>query len=188
MKVEIKVPAVGEAVTEAVLAQWFRRDGDMVQKDEILFLMETDKVTLEIVAEAGGILHIQVPQGETVAIWRRHRLHRDRRRGREAAAAQRSAGGGCGSPSLRCGCSTLPIAPVREAVAPVEAAPGAAAPSASTAPPPETLPPSVRRLVAEKGLDVSQVQGTGPSGRITKSDVLLHLEQGAGGCHCPHQG
>ena len=68
MLVEIKVPSVGESVTEAILAQWFKNDGDAVAKDEPLFVLETDKVTLEVVAEADGILSITVAEGETIAI------------------------------------------------------------------------------------------------------------------------
>lgn len=68
MKVEIKVPSVGESVTEATLAEWFKKDGDRVQKDEPLFVIETDKVTLEVVAETDGVLSIKVEAGDTVAI------------------------------------------------------------------------------------------------------------------------
>ncbi len=68
MLIEIKVPSVGESVTEALLAQWFKKDGDLVKNDEPLFVIETDKVTLEVVAEADGVLSIKVPEGETVAI------------------------------------------------------------------------------------------------------------------------
>jgi 2-oxoglutarate dehydrogenase E2 component (dihydrolipoamide succinyltransferase) len=68
MLIEIKVPGVGESVTEALLAQWFKNDGDLVKKDEPLFVIETDKVTLEVVAEADGVLSIKVSEGETVAI------------------------------------------------------------------------------------------------------------------------
>jgi pyruvate/2-oxoglutarate dehydrogenase complex dihydrolipoamide acyltransferase (E2) component len=68
MLIEIKVPSVGESVTEALLAQWFKNDGDPVKKDEPLFVIETDKVTLEVVAEDDGILMIKVPEGETIAI------------------------------------------------------------------------------------------------------------------------
>ena len=67
MSVEIKVPSVGESVTEAILAQWFKNDGDPVKKGEALFVIETDKVTLEVEAEADGVLTITVPEGETVA-------------------------------------------------------------------------------------------------------------------------
>ena len=68
MLMEIKVPSVGESVTEALLAQWFKADGDLVKNEEPLFVLETDKITLEVVAEADGILSIKVPEGETVAI------------------------------------------------------------------------------------------------------------------------
>lgn len=68
MAVEIKVPSVGESVTEAVLAQWFKKDGAQVRKGEPLFVIETDKVTLEVEAEADGVLKIQVAEGETVKI------------------------------------------------------------------------------------------------------------------------
>ena len=68
MEVEIKIPSVGESVQEAVLVQWYKKDGDPIQKDEPIFVVETDKVTLEIVAEASGILKILVFEGETVSI------------------------------------------------------------------------------------------------------------------------
>ena len=64
---DVKVPSVGESVTEALLAQWFKNDGDLIRKDEALFVLETDKVTLEVTAEAAGVLHIRVPAGTTVA-------------------------------------------------------------------------------------------------------------------------
>lgn len=68
MKLEIKIPSVGESVQEAVLVEWYKKDGDNVQKDEPLFVVETDKVTLEIVAEASGVLKILISEGETVGI------------------------------------------------------------------------------------------------------------------------
>ncbi|MDM8526266.1 biotin/lipoyl-containing protein, partial [Desulfococcaceae bacterium HSG8] len=68
MEIEIRIPSVGESVKEAVLAQWYKQDGDMVHKDEPILVIETDKVTLEVVAEADGILRIRVSEGETVNI------------------------------------------------------------------------------------------------------------------------
>ena len=68
MTIEIKIPSVGESVTEAILAEWIKNDGDTVEKDEPLLVIETDKVTLEVVAEVSGVLHIAVEEGETVAI------------------------------------------------------------------------------------------------------------------------
>ncbi|MBW1693595.1 MAG: dihydrolipoamide succinyltransferase, partial [Deltaproteobacteria bacterium] len=63
MEIEIKIPNVGESVQEAILAQWYKKDDDTVQKDEPLFVIETDKVTLEIVAEANGVLNVLVSEG-----------------------------------------------------------------------------------------------------------------------------
>ena len=68
MAIEIKVPSVGESVQEAILAEWFKEDGDTVKRDEPIFVLETDKITLEVNAEADGVLRIQVAEGETVAI------------------------------------------------------------------------------------------------------------------------
>ena len=172
MKLEIKVPAVGESVKEAVLAQWFRRDGDLVRKDEILFLIETDKVTLEIVAETDGILHILEPPGKTVPIGAVIGFI-DAEVKAEAAHQ-----GGKTPESMVSAPGVLPASPppVKEAVEP-ELAYELATPRPATEPPVGILPPSVRRLVAEKGLNVAQLQGTGPGGRITKGDVLFHLEQ-----------
>ena len=164
MLLEIKVPSVGESVTEATLAQWYKKDGDQVRKGELLFVLETDKVTLEIEAEADGLLKIVKSEGETIPI------------GGVVGTIDRSA------------------APAEaEEVAPAEAKePPPPPPQAPAAQPPPkkppaeiplaakpALPPSVRRLVAEKSLDPSRIKGTGPGGRITKGDVILYLEQAA---------
>ena len=163
MLLEIKVPSVGESVTEATLAQWYKKDGDQVRKGELLFVLETDKVTLEIEAEADGVLKISKSEGETIPI------------GGVVGTIDRSA---------------APVAV--EEPAPLEAVeqPPAAPPPTAEPPPVElaatiplaaepVLPPSVRRLVAEKNLDASKITGTGPGGRITKGDVILYLEQAA---------
>ena len=68
MAIDVKVPSVGESVQEALLAEWFKKDGDLVEVDDPLFVIETDKVTLEVVAESAGILKIVVAEGETVAV------------------------------------------------------------------------------------------------------------------------
>lgn len=170
MVVEVKIPTVGESVQEAILAEWFKQDKDQVVQDEPLFVIETDKVTLEVTAEVGGILKIKVPAGETVAI------------GAVVATIDPSAAEG--------------VAPEKAAAQEPAAAPQAIAPpaaaqveAAAVAAPevtmetlgPMPLSPAVRRLVAEKQLDVSQIQGSGPGGRITKGDVLLYLEQAPAG-------
>jgi len=168
MAVEIIIPSVGESVQEAVLAEWFKKDGDLVQKDEPLFVIETDKVTLEVVAEVAGVLKIAVSEGETVAI------------GMVVGSIESSET----APASAAPPSDTKAAQPSEPDAP-EAAP---APSPATPGPPPTtdgaqppLPPSVRRLIAEKHLDVTKIKGTGPGGRINKGDVLLYLEQAPAG-------
>jgi 2-oxoglutarate dehydrogenase E2 component (dihydrolipoamide succinyltransferase) len=170
MEIEIKIPSVGESVQEAVLVEWYKKDGDTVQKDDPLFVLETDKVTLEIVAEASGVLKIRVSQGETVAIGTVVGIIET-----EAAPAYPS------KPTPIEKEAPLPAAPPVP-VDTEEPAPAVELPeTAPTEPPPteirQFLPPSVRRLVAEKNLDISAVTGTGPGNRITKGDVLLYLEQ-----------
>ncbi len=171
MLLEIKVPSVGESVTEATLGQWYKKDGDQVRKNEPLFVLETDKVTLEIEAETDGALRIDVAEGETVAI------------GTAVGTIDTEAA------------PEMVEEPAPEMVE--KAAPGEVPEIAPAAPPPPAEPaavepvveiplaaepalaPSVRRLVAEKTLDVSKITGTGPRGRITKGDVILYLEQAA---------
>ena len=182
MIVEIKVPSVGESVTEAVLAQWYKNDGDMVNKDDPLFVIETDKVTLEVVAEASGTLSIKVAEGETVAIG--------------------AVVGTIDSEAVPAAVEKPPAdekpetAPVEQEI-PTQSEPAVESkPTRDTKMPeptvPESMPasqplltapeleehlfPSVRRLVAENNLDPAQIVGTGPGRRITKGDVVLHLE------------
>jgi len=166
MKIEVKVPSVGESVREAVLAQWYKRNGDRVRKDEPLFVIETDKVTLEVAAEADGGLIILVEAGQTVAI------------GAVVAEIDTEAAPMEAPP---------PVAEARRPPAPkLEPPPaGAVEPRPAVAPaaaaeqvePARVLSPAVRRLVAARNLDVAALTGTGPGGRITKGDVLLYLER-----------
>jgi 2-oxoglutarate dehydrogenase E2 component (dihydrolipoamide succinyltransferase) len=164
MRIEIIVPAVGESITEALLAQWFKNDGDMVKKDEPLFVIETDKVTLEVAAEADGRLSITVPEGETIAI------------GSVVGAIDT---GPAGEKAPQRPAGTVGAKPSE---APAQTAPpeSSARPSKPTAPAPaasgKAFAPSVRRLLNEHNLDFTQITGSGPAGRLTKGDVLLYLE------------
>ena len=181
MKIEIKIPEVGESVQEAVLAQWYKRDGEQVRKDEILYLIETDKVTLEISAEADGVLHILVPEGETVSIGAvvgtidtAAGVEAKARGPEEEHVAQKPAEEPEEQPAA------TPLAPPAAAEEIGVRAPEA--PAKSEYPeygqaPYEGLSPSVRRLVAEKGLDPRNIRGTGPGNRITKGDVLRYIEK-----------
>ncbi len=177
--IDVKIPSVGESVQEAVLGEWFKQNGDVVEKDEALFVIETDKVTLEVTAEAAGILTILVQAGETVAVGTV--VARIEIGAAKAAEAPAKAAAAPEAPKAAAAVKApAPEAPKK--VAPPEAkaaspAPSPAAMAAATGP----LSPAVRRLVAEKQLDLRKVQGTGPGGRITKGDVLLALEQAPAG-------
>ena len=174
MKREVRIPEVGESVKEALLTQWYRRDGDFVRKGEILFLIETDKVTLEVVGEADGILKILAAEGATVPV------------GAVVATIETE------SPSERAEAKPLPVAS-KGVAAPIrpEAQTATVHPPVvevqqtekSPASPGEPLPaglnvaPSALQLAEEKAVDLTKVHATGPGGRITRGDVLLYLEQ-----------
>ncbi|MCG6945543.1 MAG: 2-oxoglutarate dehydrogenase complex dihydrolipoyllysine-residue succinyltransferase [Deltaproteobacteria bacterium] len=180
MLLEIKIPSVGESVTEATLGQWYKKNGDFVRKDEPLFVLETDKVTLEIEAEADGVLNITVAEGETVAIGavvgkietdaapekavEPEAKEKPREEEVKEAAAEEE--------------ESVPekvVVKEEEKIPEVGKIPAVAEPRKAE----KILSPSVRRLVAEKNLDVSKIAGTGPGGRITKGDVILYLEHAA---------
>jgi len=176
MIVEIKVPSVGESVTEAVLGQWFKNDGDMVKKGEPLFVIETDKVTLEVESEVDGVLKVTVAEGETMAIGAVVGTIDTEAAPAEAAAPE--------APP-----DAAEIAPVEAERAPLPEPP--AAPPAAPTPSPKDaveviLSPAVRRMVSKKGVDVTLISGTGPGSRVTKGDVLLYLEQTDAGKPAQH--
>ena len=156
---EIRVPALGELVTEATIGKWFKKPGDAVAVDEPLVELQTDKVTIEVPAPAAGVLSgIAVKDGETVAVG--------------ALLGEIKEGAGA--------------APTKAQPRPAEAAPqpapqpAAPKPTAAAAPAAETpLAPSVRKLAAETGMDVSTVPGTGKDGRVTKGDMLAAIERAA---------
>jgi 2-oxoglutarate dehydrogenase E2 component (dihydrolipoamide succinyltransferase) len=166
MEVEIKIPSVGESVQEAVLVQWYKKDGDPIRKDEPIFVVETDKVTLEIVAEASGILKILVLEGETVSIGTKV--------GTIATETVPSTEPEPAPPEEVMEATEVP-APVKAEEVPAKAQEVPVKPEPEDLRP--ILSPAVRRLVAEKNVDISGIKGTGPGNRITKGDVLLYLEQ-----------
>jgi 2-oxoglutarate dehydrogenase E2 component (dihydrolipoamide succinyltransferase) len=160
MATNIVVPALGESVTEATVAKWTKAVGDTVQRDEALLELETDKVTLEVYASAGGRLtEIRVPAGETVEVGAVLGTIAD---GIDAAAAL----------AVPAAAPAPAAAPVAAPAAPPEAPPPAAAPVDTV----QALAPSVRKIVAESGIDVGGVQGTGKDGRLTKADAAALAE------------
>jgi 2-oxoglutarate dehydrogenase E2 component (dihydrolipoamide succinyltransferase) len=160
---EIRVPTLGESVTEATIGRWFKKPGDAVAVDEPLVELETDKVTIEVPAPSAGILgEIAAKDGETVAVGA---LLGQISEGAAGAAAKAVA-----APAK----AAAPAAPPPAAAAPV------AAPAAAKAPPSDApLAPSVRKISAESGIDAATVPGSGKDGRVTKGDMLAAIEKAA---------
>ena len=184
MEIEIKIPSVGESVQEAVLVEWYKKDGDAVQKDEPLFVIETDKVTLEIVAEASGILKIMTEEGQTVSIGAvvgSIDVKEVSETASEPAPKEEKVSEAVQKPAPREEEKQRPpeVSEWPEEPAPPKAAPEEEPVEKKPAKARSLLSPSVRRLVSEKNIDISGITGSGPGNRITKSDVLLYLEQTA---------
>jgi len=151
-------PALGESVTEATVARWSKQAGDTVKRDELLVELETDKVSLEVVAPEDGVLSgIDAEEGATVVPGQRLGRVEPASTGRATAQAQ--------SPS--------PPPAVTAATPPSASNSPAPAPSAATARP---LSPSVQRIVAENDLDPATIAGGGRDGRIMKGDALAAAE------------
>ena len=156
MTIEIKVPAMGESVTEATVARWFKKEGDAVKRDEPLLELETDKVTVEVPAPADGAMEsISVKAGDTVQV------------GALLGSIAEGKAGAASAPK------PAAAAPAPKAEAPKPAAP---APAPKTDAP---AMPSARRLAEETGIPTSSVAGTGKDGRVTKGDMLGALESRA---------
>jgi 2-oxoglutarate dehydrogenase E2 component (dihydrolipoamide succinyltransferase) len=180
---EIRVPALGESVTEATIGKWFKKAGDAVAVDEPLVELETDKVTIEVPAPAAGILGgIAAKDGDTVAVGA---LLGEIKEGAGVAPASRpeqkterakpiDAGPEQPAPRQQRGPAEPPPSATPSA-APAKPAPAKAPPPAARADVP--LAPSVRKLAAESGLDVATVPGTGKDGRLTKGDMLAAIER-----------
>jgi 2-oxoglutarate dehydrogenase E2 component (dihydrolipoamide succinyltransferase) len=151
---EIRVPTLGESVTEATIGRWFKKAGDAVAVDEPLVELETDKVTIEVPSPSAGVLgEIAAKDGDTVAVGALLGMITD-----GAAAAKPAA------------------APAKTAAA---AATAASAPAAKAPPADTPQAPSVRKLSAESGIDASTVPGSGKDGRVTKGDMLAAIERAA---------
>ena len=175
MAIEIRVPALGESVTEATVGQWFKQPGDAVNADEPLLELETDKVTLEVPAPAAGVLaDVKVPQGATVAVGTVLGSIRER----EAAAVNppESAATRLASEPAPPRSVAPPVVPTRLIETPPPqsepAAPKEAAVAKAALPPSMPPSPSARKLMEEAGLRADDVAGTGRRGQILKGDAL----------------
>ncbi|MBO0796279.1 MAG: 2-oxo acid dehydrogenase subunit E2, partial [Ktedonobacteraceae bacterium] len=159
MSAEIRVPTLGESIVDATIASWLKHEGDAVQQGEALVELETDKVNVEVNAEQSGILQKIVKQaGDTVAVGDVI--------GMLGEAGAVPAGANMTQPAVQ-----QPSVQLQSA----NQAQPAAQPQLETQRPPSPL---ARRIAAEHNVDISQVRGSSPHGRVTRDDVIHYLEQG----------
>ena len=172
MATEIRVPTLGESVTEATIGRWFKKAGDVVAADEPLVELETDKVTVEVPAPAAGVLEeIRVKDGETVGVGAILGSIKEGAGGAKAAPAK-SQPSPTGKPNEKTD-TTKPIGAGPEPIAPRQAAAPAQARVS------DVVLPSVRKLSAESGVSPANVSGTGKDGRVMKGDMLAAIASGA---------
>lgn len=145
---EIKVPTVGESITEVTLSRWMKKDGDTVEMDEAIAELESDKATFELTAEKAGTLKTIAKEGDTLAI------------GAVVCTIEGGAAGGGKSPAMT------------PAVADAVNESPQSAPSKGTTYASGVPSPAAAKILAEKGVESSSVNGTGVDGRITKGDAL----------------
>lgn len=148
MKIDVKVPAVGESITEAVIGSWNKKSGEYVKMNDVIMSLETDKASVEVVAEKDGMLSTLVNAGDTVKI------------GATVATIDTDAK------------PTASAAEPKPAATQTTTAPPTSAGRATHPDLQSHLSPAVQRVVNEKGLDSSALSGTGLGGRLTKADVL----------------
>lgn len=153
MKVQIKVPAVGESITEATIAEWTKKSGDSVQRDDVLLVLETDKASVEVVAENDGVLTTLVEEGDTVAIGTVI--------GEIDTAAATSPSPSEVKENETTTATPTPSMPTLRAESPM------AHPELQ-----QHLSPATRKIVEENQLQLGSLEGTGRGGRITKGDAL----------------
>ena len=157
---EIRVPTLGELVTEATIGKWFKKAGDTVAVDEPLVELETDKVTIEVPAPAAGVLtDVAVKDGDTVAV------------GALLGAIKEGAGAAAAKPAAKAA-EAAPRHPWQHQRRSLRPRPKSRLPTRPQA-------PSVRKIAAETGMDASTVPGTGKDGRVTKGDMLAAIERAA---------
>jgi 2-oxoglutarate dehydrogenase E2 component (dihydrolipoamide succinyltransferase) len=167
---DIRVPTLGESVTEATVGKWFKQPGDAVAVDEPLVELETDKVTLEVPAPAAGVLgEIAAKNGETVGVGAILGMIKD------GAGAAIKSGTATGAPQGRPDvkqATTMPINAAEEEPSPRKPEPAKPAPAMP-------VPPSVRKMAAESGMDPAKVAGSGMHGQVTKGDMMAAIERAA---------
>lgn len=154
---DLPVPGLGESISEATIANWVKKDGDYVTPNDVVAELETDKATVELPAGKSGTLKIVKSKGTTVAV------------GDVIARIDPA-----GKPSADAPAATSNVATAEQ----VKDAPGAKKP--------EEMSPAVRRIATENNVDIAGVPGTGKDGRVTKGDVIEHLEKNPSAAPLPH--
>ena len=179
---ELILPQLGETVTEGTVTRWFKKVGDHVDADEMILEISTDKVDTELPSPVAGVItEIRVQEGETVPVGAVLAIVGDAGSApapapaTEPVAAPAPAPAPVAQPAVAPAPAPAPVA--QPAPAPVAASAPASAPVA-TATEGMVLSPVVRRLISDNNLDVAQVAGTGPGGRITRDDVMAVIDQG----------
>jgi 2-oxoglutarate dehydrogenase E2 component (dihydrolipoamide succinyltransferase) len=159
MPIDVKIPSMGESITGGILAAWHARNGDFVKRDQILYELETDKITSEGVAESDGRLTIEVEAGAEVVI------------GQRIASIDPDQ---TGTPAAKPSKETATVkSPEPEKPQPVEPV---SAPREAPTTEQSIVSPAVRRLAEESGINPDQVAGTGKAGRVTKGDMLKAIK------------
>ena len=148
MILEMQIPSPGESISEVEIAQWLVSDGEYVEKDQIIAEIDSDKATLELPAEQSGIILLKAQEGDVVQV------------GQVVCHIDTSAKGVSKASSA--------VKEIKEVIEPESRNENSTDNSKS-----DFLSPAARKLVAEKDVDISQIKGTGKSGRITKQDILL---------------
>ncbi len=162
MKVEIKVPAVGESITEATIGEWTKKSGEFVKRDEVILLLETDKASVEVVAPNDGVFTTMAKAGEVVKI------------GASIASIDTEGVATAGMPQ--------PAKQTDSAAAAAKPADSAPVPAKAIATElQQTLSPATRRVVEERGLNPAEIQGSGKDGRLTKNDAVTAPATSQGG-------
>jgi 2-oxoglutarate dehydrogenase E2 component (dihydrolipoamide succinyltransferase) len=160
MSIEVKIPPVGESIESGIISVWHRKSGDFVEAGEALLTLETDKVSTEITAETAGLLETKAGEGQEVKI------------GEVVALIDDSAS----NPTKK-----------TKSASSEGATPVASQPAKKSSPNADFLSPAVRRLTNEEKLDPAKITATGKGGRLTKGDVLEHLQKGEPEAHADEQ-
>jgi 2-oxoglutarate dehydrogenase E2 component (dihydrolipoamide succinyltransferase) len=168
MPVQIVVPELGESVVEATVAAWLKQEGDRVAAGDPLVRLETDKVDLEVSAERAGVLgHIERQAGEDVQV------------GDVLATLDESGSAPAAHTPTQTAAPVETAGPARQAEPPQPAASHAEEAQPPAEPQPEKATPVARRMAQELGVDLGQIQGSGPQGRVTKEDIETFLQPAA---------